>query len=111
MSSSDALPLPAASDPTVFCLCAAWCGTCREYADTFATVAAHFPQVRFEWIDIEDDERFAEVDIESFPTVAITRDGQRLFEGVLLPHAQHLKRLVETLLSGPESPSGSLTKP
>jgi thiol-disulfide isomerase/thioredoxin len=83
----------------VACYCAAWCGTCRDYADTFATVAAHFPQVRFEWIDIEEDERFAEVEVESFPTVAVVRDGKRLFEGTLLPHGQHLKRLVETLLA------------
>jgi thioredoxin 1 len=82
----------------VVCLCAAWCGTCREYQPGFAALAAQFPQARFVWVDIEDDADWAgDHDIENFPTVLIQRDASVLFYGTLLPHLSHLQRLLASL--------------
>ena len=39
----------------VACLCAAWCGTCRDYRAGFEALAARFPEARFLWLDVEDD--------------------------------------------------------
>ena len=38
----------------VICLCAEWCGTCRDYQPGFSVMAADFPGVRFAWLDIEE---------------------------------------------------------
>ena len=37
----------------VACLCAAWSGTCREYAQTLEALAARYPELCFVWVDIE----------------------------------------------------------
>ena len=37
------------------CLCAGWCGTCRDYRALFDALAQAHPEVRFEWVDIEDE--------------------------------------------------------
>ena len=39
----------------VVCLCAEWCGVCRDYRSRFALVQSKFPQARFLWIDVEDE--------------------------------------------------------
>jgi hypothetical protein len=36
--------------------------------------------------------------VESFPTVSIRRGDAVLFHGVLLPHHEHLARLLEKLI-------------
>lgn len=101
----------------VACLCADWCGTCREYQPGFMALAADFPQARLLWLDVETDadlleEAFADFDVENFPTLLIQRRiaGQEtplvLFYGVMLPHLSHLQRLLETLTA--ESPADSL---
>jgi thioredoxin 1 len=69
----------------VVCLCAEWCGTCREYQTGFDELAMQFPNSRFRWFDIEN-----------FPTLLIQRQEQILFFGTMLPHLSHLRRLIET---------------
>src|SRR5659263_77846 len=49
-----ATPCPPAS-VLVVCLCAQWCGVCRDYRQRFTQVQAQFPAVRFLWIDVEDE--------------------------------------------------------
>jgi len=40
----------------VACLCAEWCGSCRDYRATFAALAERFSaDADFAWIDIEDE--------------------------------------------------------
>lgn len=39
----------------VVCLCAQWCGVCRDYAASFDQVQSQFPQANFLWLDIEDE--------------------------------------------------------
>lgn len=109
MSSPAALPPstpphPAASSPGgwwVVCLCAAWCGTCGIYRPLFDELARAHPDVRFEWVDIEDESDLAgDLDVETFPTLLIA-DGQRArFLGPLLPQAAVLQRLLASLRDG-----------
>ena len=84
--------------PWVVCLCAEWCGTCRDYRPLFEEVARAHPSLRFAWVDIEDHAEFAdEFDVETFPTVLVAgQDGTR-FLGPLLPNAQTLTRMLSAL--------------
>jgi thioredoxin-like negative regulator of GroEL len=82
----------------VACLCAEWCGTCRDYRPTFEALSTEFAQHRFVWIDVEDQAELAiHIDIENFPTLLIARGEQLLFAGTMLPHIGHLRRLLLTL--------------
>lgn len=84
---------------TVTCLCAAWCGVCRDYQATFERLAAEHPGVAFRWSDIEEDEDEADVDVETFPTLRIACDGVQRFFGPVLPQAQHLRTLLRGLMA------------
>lgn len=93
--------LPKPTDPgrefLVACLCAEWCGTCREYRDGFNALAEAFPQMGFTWIDIEDhSDQAGDIDVDNFPTLLIERGNTVLFLGTMLPDHTHLRRLLET---------------
>ena len=80
------LSADAASHWWVICLCADWCGVCREWRDAFTQAAAAHPELRFAWVDVEDEaDAMGDVDIETFPTVLIAREGKPLFFGPVLP--------------------------
>ena len=86
----------------VACLCAAWCGSCRDYRASFEALARARPGVRFVWVDIEDQSDALapfELDIENFPTVLIARGDALRFLGTLLPHAATLKRTLDAAAS------------
>ncbi|MGI4778725.1 MAG: thioredoxin family protein [Janthinobacterium lividum] len=82
----------------VVCLCAQWCGACREYRPLFAAVERAHPELRFAWVDIEDHADLADdFDVETFPTILVAgADGTR-FIGPLLPHAETLSRMLSAL--------------
>jgi thiol-disulfide isomerase/thioredoxin len=83
----------------VACLCAAWCDTCVAYRPGFLALAGRFPRAEFRWVDIEDDaEAVEDIDVENFPTILVRRGGETLFHGVMLPHHEHLQRLLEKLI-------------
>ena len=85
----------------VVCLCAAWCGVCRQYAAEFQALQAAYPQVRFAWVDVEDQEGLVgDVDVETFPTLLIGCADRALFLGPLLPQIKVLERLLESLMQG-----------
>lgn len=87
----------------VACLCAQWCGTCREYEPGFAGLREKFPQVEFAWVDIEDEPDVVdELDVENFPTVVIQRGSAVVFYGTVLPQLPLLERLIETYLDQSE---------
>lgn len=94
-----AVNLDAAPDaPWVICLCAEWCGTCRDYRPLFERVARAHPGLRFAWVDIEDHADIADdFDVETFPTLLVTGDAGTHFLGPLLPHAETLSRLLGAL--------------
>ncbi len=98
----------------VICLCAEWCGTCREYRPAFVAVAADFPDMNFRWLDIEDDaEAVGDLDIENFPTLLIGRPGAVLYFGTILPHPGHLRRLLDNFAdrSGQAGPTYDASRP
>ncbi|WP_428421337.1 thioredoxin family protein [Methylibium sp.] len=85
-------------DWLVACLCAQWCGTCRDYRTAFEALAREHPAWRFVWVDIEDDSDALaplDLDIENFPTVLVARGAELRFFGTLLPHAATLVRTLE----------------
>jgi thioredoxin 1 len=84
----------------VACLCAAWCDTCVAYRPGFLAMAERFPRAEFRWVDIEDDaEAVEDIDVENFPTILVRRGEETLFHGVMLPHHEHLRRLLEKLMA------------
>ena len=100
-------PLPASppADAPLFvaCLCAEWCGACREYRGVFESQAGSGGSIdRYAWIDIEDhSEVLGDFEIETFPTLLIgDAAGQLLFFGTVAPHPQTLARLVESARHG-----------
>jgi thioredoxin-like negative regulator of GroEL len=98
----------AASDWWVICLCAEWCGACREWRYAFTQVAAAHPQLRFAWVDVEDEaDAMGDIDIETFPTMLIARAHQPLFLGPVQPSGAQLTRLIASLRESP-APSPAL---
>jgi thioredoxin 1 len=90
----------------VACLCAAWCGTCRDYAPLLAELGRSLgPPVHIRWIDIEDEADLVDgIDVENFPTLLIARGPRLLFFGTVLPHAATLRRLAESALANELAP-------
>ncbi len=88
----------------VVCLCAEWCGTCRDYRAPLLQVASEFSADAFAWIDIEDEAELAgDIDIETFPTLLVLDAAQVLFYGPVLPGADGLRRLLRALQeNGPQ---------
>jgi len=108
--SSPPLPEPV----LVVCLCAQWCGTCREYRPRFdeaaARVSAQLPQVRFLWIDIEDEADLIDpIDVEDFPTLLLVSGKVPRFFGALRPQAGALERLIRVTVEDAAAPA--LTDP
>lgn len=95
-------PSPSSSPLLVACLCAQWCGTCRDYRPTFdAALATLGGAARGVWIDIEDDAALVDtVDVEDFPTLLIARDGKLLFFGTITPQPPTLARLLSRASDG-----------
>jgi len=89
----------------VACLCAAWCGTCRDYAAPFAQEAAVFDEADFFWVDIEDDTEAVEaIEIENFPTLLIARGDSVLFFGAVTPHVTTMTRMLQAARDGELEP-------
>jgi thioredoxin 1 len=83
---------------SVICLCAAWCGACREYRAVFDALAARHPEMEFRWLDVEDEEDLVgDLDVETFPTLLVAEGSQPRFLGPLEPHGPVLERLLASL--------------
>ncbi|MEM5316279.1 thioredoxin family protein [Paraburkholderia sp. JHI869] len=86
----------------VACLCAQWCGTCRDYRATFDRIAEAHPDVCFAYIDIETHaDRFDDLDVENFPTILIEDGHATRFFGTVLPHAAVVERMLSDLRALP----------
>ncbi len=91
---------PVPSTPLVACLCAQWCGTCRDYVATFEATRQRFPQARFLWIDVEDESELVDpVEVDNFPTLLIAANGRARFLGPLTPQPETLERLLQARLA------------
>jgi thiol-disulfide isomerase/thioredoxin len=80
----------------VVCLCASWCGVCRDFVSQYQETMRATPSVVFDWYDIEDDvERLGDVDVESFPCILIGVQGEPVFFGPILPNRGSLELLIQ----------------
>lgn len=83
-------------DVLVACLCARWCGVCRDYAAVFEQVGARHANLRFRWVDVEDDADLVDpVEVEDFPTLLVAVNGQARFFGTITPQPALLERMVQ----------------
>lgn len=102
MSASESR-LPVESPPAgvcwlVACLCAEWCDTCRAFRASFDALCARHADVRFRWIDIEDESDLVDgIDVENFPTILIQRGRDVLFLGTTVPNAGIIERQLAAL--------------
>jgi thioredoxin 1 len=91
----------------VACLCAAWCGVCRDWLPLFTAQARSHPAMRFAWVDVEDeDETMGDVDIETFPTLLIGRGDEVLYLAPIPPMASQFTRLLARLQAQPQPDPG-----
>jgi thioredoxin 1 len=94
----------------VVCLCAGWCGTCRDYAHTFEDMARAHADARFDWVDIEDEaDLTGDLEVDNFPTLLIGLEGVPVFFGTLTPHAATLGRLLQQAQDLPPLTPGATT--
>ena len=110
MSPADTQPAATAPAPpgtrgdalTVICLCAQWCGSCREFAPTFDALAAAHPADVFRWLDIEDEpEPLGDLDITTFPTLIVASASGLHFGGEVLPQGGLGARLLASVRAAP----------
>ena len=94
---------------TVVCLCAEWCGVCRDYRSAFSQMARDAADSVWYWLDVEDHADIAgDFDVETFPSVLVAQGDRVCFLGALTPHAAVLERLLQTLRANPDSSRSSI---
>lgn len=77
------------------CFCAAWCYVCADWRPVFETQASAHPELRFVWVDIEDEADWCDaLDIENFPTLLLMREGAVVHAGPVLARAATLEALL-----------------
>ena len=86
----------------VSCLCAGWCGSCRDYRATFDALAVQLAaSADFAWIDVEDEaDALGDLDIDNFPTLLIAEGDTLRFLGVVTPQPQTAERLIRSAIAG-----------
>ena len=96
----------------VACLCAQWCGTCRDYRAEFDRLADAHPEVCFAWIDIETHaDRLDDLDVENFPTLLMEDGVTTRFFGTVLPHISIAERLLSDLTALPPAVGAPKLRP
>lgn len=86
----------------VACLCADWCGSCRDYQARFEQVGRGFAGAEFVWVDIEDQADLVDpMEVDNFPTLLVVVDGAVRFFGSITPQTETLQRLVQAQLDAP----------
>ena len=94
--------------PLIACLCAQWCGSCRDYRAVFDSLERHFAgRARFRWVDVEDEDVLGPLDIENFPTLLVVAARRAHgetpavhFYGPVTPQPQTAVRIVHRALLG-----------
>ena len=90
----------------VVCLCAEWCGVCREYESRFTQLQSKFPQARFLWLDVEDEaDLMYPLDVENFPTLLLAVGNAPRFFGPVTPQPEMLERLIRAQTQDASAPA------
>ena len=90
----------------VVCLCAEWCGVCREDESRFAPLQGKFPQARFLWLDVEDEaDLMHPLDVENFPTLLLAVGNEPRFFGPVTPQPEMLERLIRAQTQDSTAPA------
>ena len=90
----------------VVCLCAEWCGVCRDYRSRFEAVKAKFPQAQFRWMDVEDEaDLLHPLDVEDFPTLLLAVGDAPRFFGPVPPQLAMLERLIRAQTENAAAPA------
>ena len=64
-----------------------------------------FTEARFVWVDIEDQSDLVDpVEVENFPTLLISVKDTPCFFGTVTPHADTLRRLVQSYVNTEPTP-------
>lgn len=91
----------------VVCLCAAWCGVCRDWRPLFEAQARAHPHMQFAWVDVEDEAAaMGDYEVETFPSLLVARGAEPLFLGPLPPSGAQIARLLATLQAQPQALPG-----
>ncbi len=91
---------PEAAPWQVVCLCAEWCGVCRQWNPVFDALRDRYPQVAFAWVDVEDEaDAMGDLEIETFPTLLVAQGPDVRFLGPVQPSAVQVARLLDRLLA------------
>ena len=109
-------PLETQTCQWVVCLCADWCGVCRDYRAVFeqvsCTAASGGSATRFAWVDVEDHaDLVGDLDVETFPTVLIANASGVRFLGPVTPQANVLLRLLESIDSAADAHAAATAMP
>ena len=90
----------------VVCLCAQWCGVCRDYRNRFEQMQSRFAQAQFLWLDVEDEaDLMHPIDVEDFPTLLLATGKEPRFFGPVTPQPEMLERLIRSKLEDRTAPA------
>lgn len=92
----------------VVCLCADWCSACRAWRPDWEALAARHPQLRWQWLDIEDEADLMDavgLEIETFPTVLLMRGDRALHLGAVPPQPAFVDHLIDRLSAPGAAPT------
>ena len=79
----------------VVALCAQWCTTCREFRAALEHLGVGASRRVVVWVDIEDDaDLLGDLDLETFPTLAVFVNADLRHFGAVLPQASLVDRLI-----------------
>lgn len=100
------------SSVLVVCLCAEWCGVCRDYEGRFTQVSSQFPQARFLWVDVEDQADLVDpLAVDDFPTLLIAVGNELRFFGTVTPQPETLERLIRDRVADSMASAPSVSEP
>lgn len=95
------------NERVVICLCADWCGSCKDYLAPFSRLAEERNE-HFVWLDIEDHADLVDdIDISNFPTLLLLQGKTPVFLGEMRPDTTILKRMLESLGDNPKPMSNT----
>lgn len=90
----------------VVCLCAEWCGVCRDYQPRFTQLQSKFPQAQFIWMDVEDEaDLLHPLDVADFPTLLLAVGNAPRFFGPVTPQLEMLERLIRAQCQDASAPA------